>query len=148
MAQHPLAFRSAILPPYVVTLFIAMVSGVGGLLLRHGLAVDWATVVVRSWWVAIVIFVLILAAVVLFRVYVSAEGLRCYTFLGNYHTLRWPEIDSVRPVNLLGLQYLRVGSSQTGHVVWVPVFLADMSRFRDVVRQFAGEEHIVSKALA
>jgi hypothetical protein len=148
MAEQRLAFRSAILPLYLITLLITIVVGVGSILFRHGLAVDGAAVGVRFLWAAVGVFVFIVAAVVLFRVYVSAEGLRCYSFWGNYHNLGWPEIDSVRPINLLGLRYLRVGSSQSGHTVWVPLFLADMPRFRAAVREFAGEGHILVNALA
>jgi hypothetical protein len=148
MSQQPLAFRSAILPPYLISLLTAIVVGAGSFLLRYGLAVDWAAVGIRFLWAAVLIFVSILAVVILFRVYVSADGLRCYAFWGNYHTLSWPEIDSVRPINLLGLRYLRVGSSQSGHTVWVPLFLADMPRFRAAVRELAGEEHILARALA
>jgi apolipoprotein N-acyltransferase len=148
MAEQRLAFRSAILPLYAITLLVTIVVSAGRILFRHGLAVDWAAVGVRFLWVAVGVFVFIVAAVVLFRVYVSAEGLRCYTFMGNYHTLGWPEIDTVRTINLLGLRYLRVGSSQSGHTVWVPLFLADMPRFRAAVREFAGEGHILVRALA
>jgi hypothetical protein len=148
MAQQRVAFRSAILPPYIVALLIATVVGVSNLLFRYGLAVNWAAVGVRFLHVAVGLFVFLLVAVSVFRVYVSTEGLRCYTFVGNYRTLRWPEIDSVRPINLLGLRYLRVGSSQSGHTVWVPLFLADMPRFRATVHEFAGEGHILSSALA
>jgi hypothetical protein len=148
MIQQRLAFRSAILPPYVVTLLSALVGFVGGHLFRYGLAVDGAVVGVRFLWAAAVVFVFIVAAVLLFRVYVSAEGLRCYTFWGNYHTLSWPEIDSVHPFNLLGLRYLRVGSSQSGYTVWVPLFLADMQGFRDAVHEYAGEGHTLARALA
>jgi hypothetical protein len=150
MTQQRLAFRSAILPLYVVTLLGTIVGFVGGFLFRHGLAVevDWEAVGERFLWAAVGVFVFVVAAAALFRVYVSAEGLRCYTFFGNYHTLSWPEIDSVRPINLLGLRYLRVGSSQSGYTVWVPLYLADMPRFRAAVREFAGEGHTLARALA
>ena len=148
MAEQRVAFRSAILPPYIVALLITTVVGVGRLLFRYGLTLDWAAVGVRLLQVAVALFVFFLVVVLVFRVYVSAEGLRCYTLLGNYRTLRWPEIDSVRPINLLGLRYLRVGSSQSGHTVWVPLFVADMPRFRATVHEFAGEGHILSNALA
>lgn len=146
--QQQLSFRSAILPPYVVTLLITVVVSAGVVLFRHGLALDWAAIGLRFLWTAVGVFLFIVAAVVLFRVYVTAEGLRCYTFWGIYYTLGWPEIDSVRKINLLGLRYLRVGSSQSNHTVWVPLFLADMPRFRAAVREFAGEENTFARALA
>jgi hypothetical protein len=97
MTQQWLAFRSAILPLYLVTLFFTIVGFVGGFLFSHGLAVevDWDAVGESFLWAAVVVFVFIVAAVLLFRVYVSAEGLRCYTFFGNYHTLSWT--DRFRP---------------------------------------------------
>ncbi len=59
----------------------------------------------------------------------------------------WSEADSIRPYHLVGLHYLRVGSSTSGHEVWVPLFLTDMQEFRKAVRDFAGEEHCLTLAL-
>jgi hypothetical protein len=151
VAPQRLAFRTAFpaaLWMAFVSILIGAALGVGGLLLRYGPDVNWPVVGVRFAWAVAFAFVLILVVVAVFRVFVGPVGLRGYTFWGNYRTLPWDEIDSVRPINLLGLRFLRVRGVGGGLPVWLPLFLADMPRFRTAVRDLAGDDHVLTRALA
>ncbi|GAB5403918.1 MAG: hypothetical protein Aurels2KO_21490 [Aureliella sp.] len=141
-------FRSSFLRTYLSVLLTSLAVAAGSLLFRGGLEADWRGFFVGpAVAIAVAIFFLTLAAVAYFRVYVSVEGLRCYTAMGIYRTIPWSEADSIRPYHLAGLRYLRVGASSSGREVWLPLFLTDMQGFRKAVWGFAGEEHCLSQAL-
>src|SRR5262245_16585926 len=56
----------------------------------------------------------------------SADGIRCPRMFGYPQFAPWPTIEQIRPINVLGLRYLRVRSSATRRPLWVPLFLSDM----------------------
>jgi hypothetical protein len=88
-----------------------------------------------------------LLAAAFFPVHVQPEGLRCYDFFGIYHLAKWSEITAVRPIWILGLRYLRVRSRDCPRVVWLPLFLAGKEEFTALVRERAGEEHMLTRFL-
>ncbi len=144
MAEQRMSFRSAILPCAVATAVAAFVTGSAFVLLVADPLDTWSDWLPLLWAVPAAAGVVLLA-VPLMRVFVSADGLSCYTFWGRYYTVPWSQVEAARPINV-GLRYLRVRSAQ-GFVLWVPLFLADMSRFRAAVVEAAGEGHVLSRAL-
>ncbi|MBI1916123.1 MAG: hypothetical protein HYS12_15525 [Planctomycetes bacterium] len=91
---------------------------------------------------------LLALAVVYLRVYVTADGIRCYDASGVfYHFAPWPTIERVRPLNVLGLRYLMVQSSATRRELCVPLFLTDMPGFRAAIADRAGPDHPLTEAL-
>ena len=91
--------------------------------------------------------VLVLIAVPCFPVYVEPDGIRSYDFWGMYHTVAWPELVSIRTINLGGLRYLlirRVG----GPLIFVSLFLSRMGDFRDSVQRHASDENPLARELA
>jgi hypothetical protein len=56
-------------------------------------------------------------------------------------------VAAVRPFNLLGLRYLRVFAKGSASAVWVPLYLTDRPRFEERVRQHAGADHPLTRAL-
>lgn len=90
---------------------------------------------------------LAIAVILFFPVYVSPAGLRCYNFWGVYGPARWDDIQSATRINLVGFRYLRVVSRGRNTPLWVPLFLAKKREFAEQVREFAGEENAVSRAL-
>jgi hypothetical protein len=147
MNANRLSFRSSIPEPFFLALTVAMLIGLAPQVALHGLNLDWEVVARQLVFAAITVLGLLLLAVFLFEVHVSEEGLRCYTFYGNYRTFAWSDINGVRPVNMLGLRYLRVSSVQGGPPLWVPLFLADREGFRLAVSGLAGEDHVMTRAL-
>jgi len=86
-------------------------------------------------------------AVAYFPVYVAEDGIKGYDFFGFYHFAPWLTIERIRPINLLGLRYLRVRSSAAPRELWVPLFLADMPGFCAAVADRAGPDHPLAEAL-
>ncbi len=90
---------------------------------------------------------LVMLANALSTVELRDDGLRCYDGFGLYALARWEAITEVRPVNFLGLRYLRVYSTDTTRPRWLPLFLSDMQSFVYTVVTLAGPEHPLVKAL-
>jgi hypothetical protein len=82
-----------------------------------------------------------------FPVSISQDGIRSFNFWGLYHTVAWPEVTAVKPVNLLGLRYLFIYSPKLRWPLWVPRFLADPARFKRLVLDYAGPNHPLSQAI-
>jgi hypothetical protein len=78
-------------------------------------------------------------------VYISPKGIKAYDFLGRYYFVEWSSITAVRRFNLLGLKYLLVSSTQSPKRLWVPLFLAELHRFGQLVSKYAGTEHIFTQ---
>lgn len=49
----------------------------------------------------------------------------------------WEEIGDCRPVNLLGLRYLRVRANGSRWALWVPSFLVERARFGELLGEYA-----------
>jgi hypothetical protein len=79
--------------------------------------------------------------------YVSDVGLTwCYGFWGFYRTVPWGIMRSVHPRATLGLRFLMVNAAGNGKL-FVPLFLSNGARFRENVREFAGNENPLVRAL-
>jgi hypothetical protein len=81
------------------------------------------------------------AAVAYFKVYVSLHGLRCFDFWGVYHEVAWSEIVAAKPINLLGLRFLRVLNTKSRMAIWLPMFLANYHGFREFVCNHVDESN-------
>ncbi len=91
--------------------------------------------------------VLVMLANAYYSVDLTDEGLLCYDAYGLYRLAQWNAITGVRPVNFLGLRYLRVYSTDTTRPRWLPLFLSDMPRFADTAFTLAGPENPLVQAL-
>ena len=87
----------------------------------------------------------ILGYVLFWRVWVGPDVLRGSDFWGRFVTVTWPSIHAARPVNLPFLPIVRVYSTQTRRVIWLPLFLVDYARFAELVAEYAGEDHPVTR---
>ena len=74
-------------------------------------------------------------------IYVSQEGIRSFNIWGAYRLVLWSDIREIRPVNLLGLKYLRIYSAAIDWPVWLPLYLSDIGGFVTQARQHAGADH-------
>jgi hypothetical protein len=90
---------------------------------------------------------LLLALRALFAVRVHELGLRAYDFYGRRAELPWTQIYHVRPVPLLGLTYLRIATTGTERVLWIPYFLADQAAFDRLVGERAGAANPLVRAI-
>jgi hypothetical protein len=80
-------------------------------------------------------------------VYISHRGIKAYDFWVRYYFVEWSSITAVRRFNLLGLKYLLVSSTQSPKTLWVPLFLAELHRFGQLVSKYAGTEHTFTQNL-
>jgi hypothetical protein len=80
-------------------------------------------------------------------IYVSPERLVAFRTGGGYRQVRWTDITSVRPVNFLGLRYLRVSTNESKHTLWVPLYLSNREEFYWRVCEYAGPQHPLAVAL-
>ncbi len=81
------------------------------------------------------------------KVAVSPSYVSGYGFWGSSINLRWQKIKTVRPINFAGLRYLRLYSSRSKRVLWLPLFLQDKKGFKNAVTQFAPPENPLRRYL-
>jgi len=125
-------------------------SVVGALLLAisvMGLLPSWEGHLLLALVIGLESGVVLAWAVDCYPVDVTADGIKCYDVFSRYHFAPWPTIDGVRPINVLGLRYLRVQSSATPRPLWVPLFLSDMPGFCAAIVDRAGPDHPLAEAL-
>lgn len=146
MKNKRLSFQSSFLFVFVYSLVIASIVAVGLVWYNGG---KWnATAFLYGLAIGTVfLFFWTFLFISIYPVYLSEEGIRCYNSWGVYRTFDWSEISFVKSINILGFRYLRIGSVEGGSKLWVPMFLEDMAGFREAVRDFAGTEHVLTKAL-
>jgi hypothetical protein len=84
--------------------------------------------------------------VLIWRVWVGPDTLCASDVWGRFVTVPWASVRAARPFNLLTLPYLRVFSTETRRVMWLPLFLADYRRFAELVAEYAGADHPVTRA--
>jgi hypothetical protein len=96
---------------------------------------------------AIVILLIppLLAYVLVWRVWVGPATLRGSDVWGRFATVMWRSVRDARPLNIPFLPVLRVYSTETRRVIWLPLFLADYRRFAELVAEYAGEDHPVTR---
>jgi hypothetical protein len=82
-----------------------------------------------------------------FQIYVSPDHLGAYNPWGVYREARWSEIEKVRPVNILGLRYLRATTSGSKRILSIPLFLGNREEFYWRICEYAGPEHPLTIAL-
>ena len=78
------------------------------------------------------------------RFNIHTSGVELPGRLGLRRTIAWNAVESVEPVRLLGVRYLKVRTI-TGRPAWLPVIRSE--EYRDAIARSAGEEHPVSRAL-
>jgi hypothetical protein len=82
-----------------------------------------------------------------YRIYISPTGIRAFSFWGQFYSVDWSSITTVKPLNLLGFKYLLVSSTQSPKTLWVCLNLSDLSRFRGLVSEYVEANHIIARGL-
>ena len=80
-------------------------------------------------------------------VYVNRDYLVAFRLGGGFRKAKWEEIVAVRPINVLGLRYLTVITTGSRNKLWVPLYLSDREGFYWHVREYAGAEHPLARAV-
>lgn len=152
MEETDETWRPRVRPLFAAILLIAFIASVIGLLAGTGLQperlqrLEGQSVALVAG--ALVLLTLLLAwgLARLFPTRVGPGGVCSYNFWGLYRTLAWPEIHAVGHLRIPGLPYLLL-RDEHGGTLYVPRFLVDPDQFRSRVRELAGEDHPLSRAL-
>ena len=79
------------------------------------------------------------------RVMVGPSGVELPGRSGLRRTIAWNAVESVEPVRLLGVRYLKLRTI-TGRPAWLPVIRSE--DYREAIARSAGEEHPITRSLA
>lgn len=60
----------------------------------------------------------------------------------------WDEITQVQPVNFCGLKYLKISTATQRNVLWLPLYLKNMPKFKSLVALYTTPDNPLAKALA
>ncbi len=140
--------------PYGRWLVIAMVFGqvLYAFLLTIGLALTmrqnpfvlpgfWENYIYGSVAINIAFAVVLVPYVVIWTIRVSPTTLRGFNAWGVFATVSWDSIHTVKPWRVPFLPAVRVYSSETNLVIWLPLFLVNYPEFARRVVEYAGPEH-------
>lgn len=83
----------------------------------------------------------LLAYVRIWVVRVSPTTLSGFNAWGWFATVTWSSIHTVKPWRVPFLPAVRVYSSETNLVIWLPLFLVNYPQFARRVLEYAGPEH-------
>ncbi|QDV17586.1 hypothetical protein Pan153_22390 [Gimesia panareensis] len=80
------------------------------------------------------------------KVSVYQDRIGGHDFWGFYREQKWSEAENVRPLNyLLGLKMAILQSRSNN--IWLPMFLADMNRFRTLVSELSSPHSALAEYL-
>jgi hypothetical protein len=80
-----------------------------------------------------------------FPVYVKKEGLRSYNIYCFYKDIFWDDIETINPINILGLKYIRVKSKLGGTPIWIPIWIDNIDSFLDTIDFYGGDKSLFQK---
>jgi hypothetical protein len=125
-------------------LFVLMEILVGG---GRGLrSTDfWAFYAAGAAMIAVLLAPALLAYVLIWKVRIGPASLRGSDFWGRFVTVTWTSVRAVQPFYLPLLPFLRVYSTETPRVIWLPLFLVNYRRFAELVAEYAGEDHPIAR---
>ena len=150
METSEVAFKPAVEAMVGFVLLIVLVAAAGAALppILDGVAAWRIVLAVVAGVVAGLIFGVLLVAVGRrYRVYVSRGGVRSFDFWGRYHRVAWADIQTVEPVDMAGLRYLKLTTARAPRPVWIPLFLDEQDAFNRLVAERAGPQHPLTRAL-
>lgn len=137
-----LAFRTRFLRFFLASMLLGAACDVATVLLMR-LLNPAVTVRLAN---AMIVWMLALQAIgfalacVYFKVYVSPRGIRSFDVWGNYDYTDWDTIHRVRPISIMGFEYLRIDSPQLRRPLWLPLYIARAEQFWAYVLQHAPDE--------
>ena len=147
MEERLESFRFAFLPTFLLTLALGGLAWLLWLLIFYLWKIKTTGLPIGLGGAALAALVLTFLVVLFFPVSVGASGLQSFDAWGRYHRVAWTDITAAQPCRVVGLKYLRVQHGTAGRTVWVPLFLADMDRFRSLVLQHGGPANLLTQAL-
>ncbi|QDT44967.1 hypothetical protein Pan241w_50840 [Gimesia alba] len=104
------------------------------------------TILVAITGMAVLAVALVAPLVAYYKVSVYKDRIGGHSFWGFYREQKWSETENVRPFNyLFGLKTAILQSRSNN--IWIPMFLADMNRFRTLVTELASPDSALAEYL-
>ena len=101
----------------------------------------WENYVYGSVALNLVLAVALALYVAIWTVRICPTTLRGFNAWGVFTTVTWDSIHTVKPWRVPFLPAVRVYSSQTRCVIWLPLFLVNYPAFARRVAEYAGPQH-------
>lgn len=90
--------------------------------------------------------VLVPLLVAYYKVNMYQDRIGSRDFWGFYREQKWSETENVRPFNYLPGLKMAILQSRSNNI-WIPMFLADMNRFRTLVSELASPDSALAEYL-
>lgn len=74
---------------------------------------------------------------------IGPDGINSYNAWGFPASLKWSQIQRVRPIRILWLRSFRLDIPDEKPVVWLPLYVTDLYGLTQAVRDFGGERNIL-----
>ena len=144
-------YYARFLPVFLLIALLAGILAFGALLLTEGEDLDMIGIAVAA---GVLVFAGAMWArrlIAAYPVYLGPGGLRAYGLRGgpllDAHWLEWPTITRVSRFHLPFFPCLVLRTRQSKRRYWIPLKLKDAARFRDVVNNYAGRAHPLTRIL-
>jgi len=127
--QNSYTFKMRALPLFVCISIIATLIFTGFIVVENDASINWNAYVVAL--VSVVVFSMAWSffMVLYYKTTLKNEGVKSFNFWGKSRFVEWENISKVKPVNFLGLKYLRVFTGNSGLALWVPLFIKNIESF-------------------
>ena len=144
-------FYSRFLPVFLLITFSAGIVCFGALLLMEGEDLNMIAI-------SVVLGVLIFAGagwtrrlISAYPVYINPGGLRVYGMRGgpllDAHWFKWADITRVSRFGLPVVRFMVLHAHGSKRSYWIPLDLVNGARFKDLLTQYAGRSHPLTRVL-
>ena len=133
-------FRSSLLVSFFLFIGLAPVS----LFIAFFIPSVWKFGVYSLFFVALINLALTTGLIFYYRASINLQGLRCSNSWGKLYFTEWSTITGARSYGgiwTLGLKFLLISTTQFSSALWLPLFLNDMPRFKQMVSDYAGRSN-------
>lgn len=129
-------------------IFLGTLLTLEGMCLSAGAAGEWWLLVGVLPTLTCLLSALSVAVIIWrYRFSVGPDGISCFDFWCQPLTTRWEEMRSFSRIWLPGLNYARIATGDRFRALWLPLFVDDQAKLRDVVALHAGPHHPLTKLL-
>ncbi|WP_181357555.1 hypothetical protein [Stenomitos frigidus] len=101
----------------------------------------WKLGVYSLFFVALINLAFTTGFIFYYRVSINPQGLRCTSFWGKLYFIEWSTITGARSYGGLwtfGFKFLLLSTTKFSSALWLPLFLHDMPRLKQIVSDYAG----------
>ena len=130
-------FRYSLLASFLIFISLSPVS----LLITFFIPGVWKFGVYSLFFIALINLALTTGVIFYYRVSINSQGMRCSNSWGKLYFTEWSTITGARSYSgiwTFGFKSLLVSTTQFSSALWLPLFLHDMPRLKQMVSGYAG----------